>query len=462
MKAMWVGAAATLALGSAAAGQVWQHDWTPHYEADGLLDIDADDLLILGGDAGVPCATEWRATVCAPTQLQFTVDYASADCCEYDYFYIAVNGQRYPLVYNEDQGFNQQYAFLLNAGDQVALGVYTEDGQEGDGEALVHDLQAWSLQGFDAFTWSPFFYNGSGQVIVPPPALRVTGGNAGWEDLTDCWTPAQPAMWVAAGGIYASTDQADYDQGYYYTNAEGYVTFIENDTQGSFSPFLVYVPAGDLVAYGVYTVDGLDGPGKLKIDNFQAYMYAAVTADFTWQLDNKVDGTATFYPDGEFSILGGNAGKAGTTELSVDSAMFDYCVEADFEYTSTDTDQYDRAYYAVNGARKYFADNAHQGSGSLDITVKRGDSFGFGVETADGLEGPGSLIISRFRAWAGGAAAQPPCYPDITQDGTLDLFDFLAFVNLFNAHDPAADCDQDGAFSLFDFLCFNNAFNAGC
>jgi hypothetical protein len=58
--------------------------------------------------------------------------------------------------------------------------------------------------------------------------------------------------------------------------------------------------------------------------------------------------------------------------------------------------------------------------------------------------------------------AQPPCYPDFTGDGTLDLFDFLAFVNAFNAQDPSADCVADGTFDLFDFLCFVNAFNAGC
>ena len=54
------------------------------------------------------------------------------------------------------------------------------------------------------------------------------------------------------------------------------------------------------------------------------------------------------------------------------------------------------------------------------------------------------------------------CYPDFTGDGALDLFDFLAFVNAFNAQDAAADCVKDGSYDLFDFLCFVNAFNAGC
>lgn len=58
--------------------------------------------------------------------------------------------------------------------------------------------------------------------------------------------------------------------------------------------------------------------------------------------------------------------------------------------------------------------------------------------------------------------APPTCYPDFTGDGALDLFDFLGYVNAFNAQDPTADCDADGAFTLFDFLCFVNAFNEGC
>lgn len=54
------------------------------------------------------------------------------------------------------------------------------------------------------------------------------------------------------------------------------------------------------------------------------------------------------------------------------------------------------------------------------------------------------------------------CYADFDASGTLDLFDFLSFVNAFNAGQDAADCDGNNALDLFDFLCFVNAFNAGC
>jgi len=54
------------------------------------------------------------------------------------------------------------------------------------------------------------------------------------------------------------------------------------------------------------------------------------------------------------------------------------------------------------------------------------------------------------------------CSADLDGNGTLDLFDFLAFTNLFNAEDPGADWDTNGVFDLFDFLGYVNAFNEGC
>lgn len=61
------------------------------------------------------------------------------------------------------------------------------------------------------------------------------------------------------------------------------------------------------------------------------------------------------------------------------------------------------------------------------------------------------------------------CYADCdisTGPGVLDIFDWLCFVDRFNAGLPyACDCDEStgpGACDIFDFLCFGNAFAAGC
>jgi trimeric autotransporter adhesin len=73
------------------------------------------------------------------------------------------------------------------------------------------------------------------------------------------------------------------------------------------------------------------------------------------------------------------------------------------------------------------------------------------------INGISSRGIARF-----GCTEGPACTADCDWSGVLDLFDFLCFVNLFNAGAPQADCDLSGGLDLFDFLCFVNAFNAGC
>jgi len=54
------------------------------------------------------------------------------------------------------------------------------------------------------------------------------------------------------------------------------------------------------------------------------------------------------------------------------------------------------------------------------------------------------------------------CPPDLDADGTLTVFDFLTFLNLFDAGDATADFDGDGELTIFDFLAFQNQFDAGC
>ncbi|MEO1008889.1 MAG: GC-type dockerin domain-anchored protein [Planctomycetota bacterium] len=72
-----------------------------------------------------------------------------------------------------------------------------------------------------------------------------------------------------------------------------------------------------------------------------------------------------------------------------------------------------------------------------------------------GREGP-KLIITAEGDGSG------TCRPDIDGDGSLTIFDFLAFQNLFDAGDLAADFDGDGSLTIFDFLEFQNEFDAGC
>ncbi len=54
------------------------------------------------------------------------------------------------------------------------------------------------------------------------------------------------------------------------------------------------------------------------------------------------------------------------------------------------------------------------------------------------------------------------CVADFTGDGVLDFFDVSAFINAYNAMDPAADLNDDGVWDFFDVSAFINAYNLGC
>ena len=67
------------------------------------------------------------------------------------------------------------------------------------------------------------------------------------------------------------------------------------------------------------------------------------------------------------------------------------------------------------------------------------------------------IIIAEGDTGGGGG-----CPADIDMDGSLTIFDFLAFQTLFDDGDLGADFDGDGALTIFDFLEFQTQFDAGC
>ena len=102
---------------------------------------------------------------------------------------------------------------------------------------------------------------------------------------------------------------------------------------------------------------------------------------------------------------------------------------------------------------------------TVDGGAEGGSAFGLGVWHGDLYVG-GSFSTVNGESANGvvrrSGCPAPDCYADFDGDGSLNIFDFLAFQNAFDSGDAAADCDEDGSLTLFDFLCFQNAFDAGC
>ena len=73
-----------------------------------------------------------------------------------------------------------------------------------------------------------------------------------------------------------------------------------------------------------------------------------------------------------------------------------------------------------------------------------------------------TFAINAHSAFALVLDARPECRADFNDDGQVDFFDYLDFVQAFAAGNPIADFNGDGQVDFFDYLDFVGAFSEGC
>jgi hypothetical protein len=73
-----------------------------------------------------------------------------------------------------------------------------------------------------------------------------------------------------------------------------------------------------------------------------------------------------------------------------------------------------------------------------------------------------AIAVERYIREGFGMAEPFDCPPDLSEDGRLDINDWLAFSNFVATGDPRADVNKDGAVNVADLQIFQNAFAAGC
>jgi cytochrome c peroxidase len=79
------------------------------------------------------------------------------------------------------------------------------------------------------------------------------------------------------------------------------------------------------------------------------------------------------------------------------------------------------------------------------------------------LPQPALSRVARVEAFCGFGDCATGCLADLDRSQSLDFFDVSAFLNAFNAQQPAADLASPlGAFNFFDIAAFLAAYNAGC
>lgn len=216
------------------------------------------------------------------------------------------------------------------------------------------------------------------------------------------------------------------------------ITILLNDGHGAFTAGATLQASGERPE-GIVAAD-LNGNG---------------TIDLAADIDLGNAGRALVYlntggvfsgPTG-YAVAGQNPGAMAAVDLDVDGDVDLVTANQDTGNTSVLPNAGNATFgaatvVATGTSPERIATGDFDHNGGVDLAVTNRDS------------NTTSVLLNN----AGGVV----CDADLDGNGVLDLFDFLAFTNLFNAGDPAADCVADGTFDLFDFLCYVNLFNAGC
>ncbi len=86
-----------------------------------------------------------------------------------------------------------------------------------------------------------------------------------------------------------------------------------------------------------------------------------------------------------------------------------------------------------------------------------------------GMAALGPCEIWSVGGWSDGTVQRtlaerllPACPADFNQDGTVDFFDYLDFVESFSSNVPSADFNNDSVIDFFDYLDFVEAFSIPC
>jgi hypothetical protein len=98
-------------------------------------------------------------------------------------------------------------------------------------------------------------------------------------------------------------------------------------------------------------------------------------------------------------------------------------------------------------------------SGLIQMSGPRGPSLS--VIGNGNFISVGGGFVGSFAQWIG----CPNCYANCdlsTATPTLNVSDFVCFLNKFVAKDPYANCTVDATIDISDFACFLNKFAAGC
>lgn len=194
-------------------------------------------------------------------------------------------------------------------------------------------------------------------------------------------------------------------------NSAGQIAFFARYDLGPNTQFRLLRTSGG-------TPDTIAAAGQLDIESVSMSTFPPAISDNSWVAFRAKDtaGDALFIGDGNSLVRIIGMGSTVNTDLGPTTLGYTFSV-----------------------------DNVQALSGPIDINTK--GQIAFAGVLANGC-------VALFTA--------EPCRADFNNDGVVDLFDYLDFVQVFAAEDIAADFNLDQVIDLFDYLDFVQEFAEGC
>ena len=356
----------------------------------------------------------------------------------------------------------------------------------------------------DGRFWKPSAINADGTVIVgvttrPTEAVRWTLDGGAQVIGIPAWARSSEAMAVSGDGTTIVGDASD---AFAWTEDDGFLNL--GVLPGYLSSFATDTNADGSVVVGYCNTDVLLGAYRWTATEGMVDLGTLMPGDEVQAFGVSADGSIVVGSSGGWPFRWTEGVGMEAIEPTQDPIGGDVCDVSDdgqviamnyrhiwtegtgYEYIGLADGANNNEIFAISGdGRTVVGENSYPGPRDEDPLLWRRDIGavslpdyldGLGVDVsgwtlrrAIGVSADGSAIIGLGSIEGGGGGflvrglpVPASCPADIDGDGSLTLFDFLAFQNLFDAGDLAADFDGDGELTIFDFLAFQNAFDAGC
>ncbi|MDB5334442.1 MAG: hypothetical protein JWN70_61 [Planctomycetaceae bacterium] len=253
------------------------------------------------------------------------------------------------------------------------------------------------------------------------------------QDGAETGSPVQAKFRVTQSAVSAVSTTVHYSVGGTATPGIDFTTLPGTITipAGSITADINVAVLNDNIVEGTETITlvltSVDGAADVAIApnlNVETNFVGTYSPD-TWSFVSAPAGSvSTASAPASISLVSGNTGTLSDTSYS-HSITADGTLSFNWSYTTSDGANYDYPLYLLNGVATilpgYGLSGSTSQSGTLQITVHAGDTFGFRMHSVDGIFGAATIVFSNFIVTSSSNGASQSAVSSITDDDSATV-----------------------------------------